>query len=102
MRFLLISFPPQLKADEGLGADVNSAEPLPKRSGFDKIKGMKKAVRIVRLDRSDELDFDRWLNASPAEKLDTLQYLREMVYELKNEDRKGLQRFLKVTRRNKN
>jgi hypothetical protein len=62
---------------------------------------MKKAVRIVRLDRSDELDFDHWLKVSPAEKLDTLQYLREMVYELKNESRKGLQRFLRVTRRKK-
>ena len=91
----------QLPADEGLGAGVNSAAALPKRSGFDKIYGMKKAVRIVRLDRSDELDFAHWLNTSPAEKLDTLQYLREMVYELKNESRKGLQRFLKVTRRKK-
>ncbi len=62
---------------------------------------MKKTVRIVRLDSSDRLDFDHWLNASPAEKLDTLQYLREMVYELKNESRKGLQRFLKITRRKK-
>jgi len=62
---------------------------------------MGKAIRIVPLNKSDELDFDYWLKKSPAEKLDTLQYLREMVYDLKHESRKGLQRFLKVTRRKK-
>ena len=62
---------------------------------------MKKAIRIVRLNESDELDFEYWLNKSPAEKLDTLQYLREMVYDLKHESRKGLQRFFIVTRRKK-
>jgi len=62
---------------------------------------MKKGVKIVRIETADDLDFERWLKASPAEKLDTLQYLREMVYELKNESRKGLQRVLTITRRKK-
>ena len=62
---------------------------------------MAKAVRYVPLNQSDEQDFQYWLKKSPAEKLDTLQYLREMVYDLKHESRKGLQRFFKVTRRKK-
>jgi len=62
---------------------------------------MDKAVRIVRINESDEHDFIYWLNISPARKLDTLQYLREMVYDLKHENRKRLQRFLKVTWRKK-
>lgn len=62
---------------------------------------MNKAVRIVRLSESDEKDFAYWLKKSPPQKLDTLQYLREMVYDLKHESRKGLQRFLKVTQRRK-
>jgi predicted solute-binding protein len=62
---------------------------------------MRKAVRVIPRKKSNELDFDDWLKKSPAKKLDTLQYLREMVYDLKNENRKGLQRFLKVTQRQK-
>ena len=62
---------------------------------------MNKAVRVVRLDESDELDFDYWLKKSPAEKLETPQFLREMVYDLKHESREGLRRFLKITRRKK-
>ncbi len=62
---------------------------------------MNKPIRTVPLNESDEIDFYHWLNKSPAEKLDTLQYLREMVYDLKHESRKGFQRFLKVTRRKK-
>jgi predicted solute-binding protein len=62
---------------------------------------MGKAVRVVRLQESDEQDFNYWLKRSPARKLDTLQYLREMAYDLRHESRKGLQRFLKVTRRKK-
>lgn len=62
---------------------------------------MQKKIRVISLRESESLDFDYWLKASPQEKLETLQYLREMVYDLKHESRKGLQRFLKVTRRQK-
>jgi len=62
---------------------------------------MSKSVKVVRLQESDERDFNYWLKVSPARKLDALQHLREMVYDLKHENRKGLQRFLKVTRRKK-
>jgi len=62
---------------------------------------MNKAIRIVHLNDSDDQDFVYWLKKSPSQKLDTLQYLREMVYDLKHESRKGFQRFLKVTQRKK-
>jgi len=62
---------------------------------------MNKAIRIVHLNDSDDQGFVYWLKKSPSQKLDTLQYLREMVYDLKHESRKGFQRFLKVTQRKK-
>jgi predicted solute-binding protein len=62
---------------------------------------MVKSVKILSLSQAEEQDFQYWLKKSPTEKLDTLQYLREIAYDLKHEDRKGLQRFLKVTRRKK-
>jgi hypothetical protein len=84
---------------------VGSGLPLPIdlkiSSRFDNLVSMRKEVRVVPLKKSDDLDFNFWLKKSPAEKLDTLQYLREMVYNLKYESRKGLQRFLKVTQRKK-
>lgn len=60
---------------------------------------MKKEIKVISVRDSEKEDFEYWLNKSPEEKLDTLQYLREMVYELKNESRKGFQRFLKITKR---
>gem|GEM_PF-910752 len=68
-----------------------------KRRQFDKLGLMKKVIRLVPLNKSESFDFDDWLKTSPAERLDTLQYLREMFYDLKHESRKGLQRVLKVT-----
>ena len=62
---------------------------------------MKKEIKVISIKDSEKEDFEYWLNKSPEEKLDTLQYLREMVYELKNENRKGFQRFLKITKRKK-
>jgi len=62
---------------------------------------MDKTINVVRIDEAAELDFDYWLTKSPTEKLDTLQLLREMVYDLKHENRKGLRRFLRITRRKK-
>jgi hypothetical protein len=44
---------------------------------------MEQDIKILSLYESEELDFDYWLKTSPAEKLDALQYLREMVYDLK-------------------
>jgi hypothetical protein len=74
---------------------------LKKHIRSDSLIPMAKAIRFVPLSQSDEQDFQYWLQKSPAEKLEALQHLREMVYELRHESRKGLQRFLKVTRRKK-
>lgn len=60
---------------------------------------MEKTVRITNFKDAENEDFEYWLQKTPEEKLDTLQYLREMVYDLKNEDRKGLQRILRVIKR---
>src|SRR4030042_6879989 len=74
---------------------------LKKHIRSDSLIPMAKAIRFVPLSQSDEQDFQYWLQKSPAEKLDALQHLREMVYDLRHESRKGLKRFLKVTRRKK-
>lgn len=57
---------------------------------------MEKTVRIVSFREAEELDIQYWKKASKEEKLDTLQALREMVYDLKNENRKGLQRVHRI------
>lgn len=68
---------------------------------FDNLKSMLKKIRISRIKETEAIDFEYWLKAPPAKKLDTLQYLREMVYDLKHENRKRFQRILKITRRQK-
>jgi hypothetical protein len=85
----------------GLAPCLRNRVWLKKQTGFDNLSLMNKAIKIVSLNKSGELDFEYWLKKSSAERLDTLQYLREMVYNLKHESRKGLQRFLKVTQRKK-
>ena len=52
-------------------------------------------------EEAEELDIQYWKKATPEEKLDTLQALREMVYDLKNEDRKGFQRILRIVEQEK-
>ena len=47
---------------------------------------MEKTFRIVSFQEAEELDIEYWKKATPEEKLDTLQALREMYYDLKNED----------------
>lgn len=60
---------------------------------------MKEDIKTIPVKNAEKADFEYWLSRSPREKLDTLQYLREMVYDLKHESRKGFQRFLKITKR---
>jgi hypothetical protein len=62
---------------------------------------MEKTIRIVSFQEAEELDIEYWKKATPEEKLDTLQALREMVYDLKNEDRKGFQRILRIAEQEK-
>lgn len=85
----------------GLGQSCHSLFLLKNECQFDNLKLMPKKIRISRIEEIEALDFEYWLKAPPAKKLDTLQYLREMVYDLKHESRKRFQRILKVTRRQK-
>ena len=62
---------------------------------------MEKTIRIVSFKEAEDLDIQYWQNATPEEKLDTLQALREMFYDLKNEDRKGFQRILRIVEQEK-
>ena len=62
---------------------------------------MEKTVRIVSFQEAEELDIEYWKKATAEEKLDTLQALREMIYDLKNEDRKGFQRILSIVEQRK-
>jgi len=38
---------------------------------------MKKEIKVISIKDSEKKDFEYWLNKSPEEKLDTLQYLKE-------------------------
>ncbi len=58
---------------------------------------MEKVARIMSYREAEERDIQYWKKASPEEKLDTLQYLREMYYGLKNESRKRLRRVYRIT-----
>ena len=57
---------------------------------------MEKTVRIVSFQEAEELDIQYWKKATPEEKLDTLQALREIYYTFKNENRKRLQRVYRI------
>ena len=57
---------------------------------------MGKAVRKVSLEEAELSDIEYWKSKTPEEKLDTLQYLRELYYTLKNESRKGFQRVYRI------
>ncbi len=57
---------------------------------------MEKNIHITTFDKESVEDFEYWRSKTPEERLDTLQYLREMVYDLKNENRKGFQRVLRI------
>jgi len=59
---------------------------------------MKKTVKIVNVRKAEELDIRYWKRATPEEKLDTLQTLREIYYVLRNENRKGFQRVYRITK----
>ena len=57
---------------------------------------MEKVYRTVSVEEAERLDIEDQRHALPEERLDTLQVLRELYYELKNEDRKGLQRVYRI------
>ncbi len=57
---------------------------------------MEKMIRIVNFQEAEELDIQYWKKATPEEKLDTLQALRDIYYAFKNESRKRLRRVHRV------
>lgn len=57
---------------------------------------MKLFVRKLSLEEAERSDIEYWKAKTPEEKLDTLQYLREVYYTIKNESRKGFQRLYRV------
>jgi hypothetical protein len=60
---------------------------------------MEKVVKKIPLKNAESLDIEYWKSCTPEEKLDTLQYLRELYYELKNESRKRFQRIYRIVKR---
>lgn len=59
---------------------------------------MKTFLKVVPREKAEETDFIEWLSKTPEEKLDVLQHLRELVYDLTHESRKGFQRVLRISR----
>lgn len=48
---------------------------------------------------AEKFDLKYWFSMSPTERLDTIQYLRELYYKIKgikNAHRKGLRKVIKV------
>ena len=60
---------------------------------------MDKTIKLVKKSDAEQQDFEYWLSKNPSERMDSLQYLRNLVYELKNEDRKGFQRVFRIVKR---
>ena len=57
---------------------------------------MKTPVKKLPLEEIEALDIAFWKDKSPEEKLDMLQYLRELYYTANNESRKRFQRVYRV------
>jgi hypothetical protein len=57
---------------------------------------MKKPFKKITFEEAEKNDRDFWKTKTPEEKLDALQQLRELFYELNNESRKGFQRVYRV------
>ena len=57
---------------------------------------MDKTLRKVTFEEADKKDIAFWKSKSSEEKLDALQRLRDLYYELNNESRKGFQRIYRV------
>ncbi len=57
---------------------------------------MEKNLRKLSFAEAEKKDIAFWKSKTSEEKLDALQQLRDMYYELKNESRKGFQRIYRV------
>ena len=60
---------------------------------------MEKVAKKIPLKNAESQDIEYWKSRTPEEKLDNLQYLRELYYELKNESRKRFQKIYRIVKR---
>ena len=60
---------------------------------------MKQSIKKLSIEEAEVSDIQFWKSKSPEEKLDTLQYLREVYYSMKDESRKGFQRVYRIIKR---
>ena len=57
---------------------------------------MKRTMRKTAFEEAEKEDITFWKSKTSEEKLDALQYLRDLYYELNNESRKRFQRIYRV------
>jgi len=53
-------------------------------------------IKKISLKDADSQDIEFWRKKCPEDRLDTLQQLREIYYQFKNESRKGFQRVYRI------
>lgn len=57
---------------------------------------MERVLRKLTLEEAEKEDIAFWKSKTSAEKLDALQHLRELYYDLNNESREGFQRVYRI------
>jgi hypothetical protein len=57
---------------------------------------VKKKIKKISLKEAEGKDLAYWRTKTPEEKLDALQQLRELYYDLNNESRKRFQRVYRI------
>ncbi len=57
---------------------------------------MGKELRKLSFEEAEKEDIAYWKSKTPEEKLDALQHLREIYYDLNNENRERFQRFYRI------
>jgi len=60
---------------------------------------VEKITRKITFKDAKRLDIEYWKSCTPEEKLDILQYLRDLYYDFKNENRKRFQRIYRIVKR---
>jgi len=57
---------------------------------------MTQEIKKMSIGEAEQKDILYWKSKTPEEKLDALQELREIYYQINNESRKGFQRIYRV------
>ena len=57
---------------------------------------MERTIRKLTLEEAEKADITYWKSKTSEERLDALQDLRELYYDLSNESRKGFQRLYRI------